>query len=63
MSRHHTKMAGPLIKNQMGGMVISKKDFSKDHFKSGSNIKEDYEIGAITSSHMMGEIHSCVHHR
>ena len=47
----------------MGGMVISKADFAKDHFKSGSNIKEEYEIAEISESSLLGEIHTCVNHR
>ena len=47
----------------MGGMVISKNAFNKDHFKDGANIKEDYEIGKLVSSSTFGEVHSCTNHR
>ena len=52
-----------MLTNQMGGMVITKNAFTKDHFKDGKNVRIDYEIERLISSNSMGEVHACTNHR
>lgn len=62
MKRSST-LGGTVLKNQMGGMVITKNAFTKDHFKDGKSVKIDYEIDRLISSNAIGEVHACINHR
>jgi calcium-dependent protein kinase len=62
MKRSST-IGGSVIKNAMGGMVMSKNTFNKDHFKDGVNVRADYEIGRLINSSSFGETHACINHR
>ena len=56
-------IGGSVLTNQMGGMVITKNAFTKDHFKDGKNVRMDYKIERLVSSNSMGEVHTCTNHR